>query len=132
MGQWRNSSTFNAPFPNLMGHKIILEGPFFSNRPNFLMIKQMFVKNYVPWFDYNQKNKFKQNKTLYVYPFSVFWPFSKYCLFYNVLDHLCLTLPFQRFRTIFKSMWYKKKHFIGYLCCFNHNCRTVALRKKFC
>ena len=27
---------FNAPFPNLMGHTIIFEGPFINNRLNLL------------------------------------------------------------------------------------------------
>lgn len=38
-GQWDNSATdqlFNVPFPNLMGHKIIFEGPFINNRLNLL------------------------------------------------------------------------------------------------
>ena len=40
-GQRENGATvqlFSAPFSNLMGHNIILEGPFFSNNPNFVMI----------------------------------------------------------------------------------------------
>lgn len=70
-------------------------------------------KHHVSWF-YCNKNEIKPNfKT--VFPFSVFWPCQHRCLYIQCRYHslYCLCLSF-----VFPS-WYKKKHLIGYLYCFN-------------
>ena len=128
---------FNAPYSNIMGCKIILKGHFSAIDQS--CYDKCLLKHHFSWF-YDNKNKMKPNlKT--VFPFICFvalstsLPMSILSILLSVLIAHFLTCvwpcPSKGFDSIFKSMWYKKKHFISYLYCFkqwNSVCKTAFIQ----